>query len=177
MKKLTFTLLTVLALPAFAKVGDDSSYVELGGGAGITNYYSNAGNSGLLRLDGGFVLNQVVNFQVGLNNYFGTTINDKNLGTYNLNGWGYDLTVLPTWGIGTNNSVNLFLRAGIGQDFMNASVGNTNSFIDVEGLGIRYDISSHLGLTGQWMSRGLLLQPSSSNYNQNIFMANFGLFF
>lgn len=176
--KFFLLILMIFPLVAMAKVGNDSGYIELGGGSGVTNYYySNAGTSGMVRLDGGFVLNQIVNLQVGLNNYFGTTVNDTALGTYDLSGWGYDVSVLPTLGIGTNNAVNLFLRVGVGQDIMNSPIGNTSSFIDVEGLGIRYDISSHLGITGQWMGRGLIYQPSPSNYSQNILMANFGFFF
>lgn len=170
-------ILGVLPAIAIAKVPDNTGYVELGGGVGMPSYYSNSAGTGMVRLDGGYVLNQIVNFQVGVNNYFGTNISNSNLGTYNLSGWGWDASVLPTWGIGTNNAVNIFLRAGIGQDMMNSSIGNTSNFLDVEGLGVRYDISSHLGITGQWMGRGLLIQSAPQNYSQNIFMANFGFFF
>ncbi len=176
MKKL---LLILGALPAIAmaKVPDSGFYVDLGAGMANTNYFNTSGNTGTLRIDGGYNFTDIIGIQLGANNYFDTSMTSSQLGNYSVNGYGFDFSVIPNIPIGTNNQVNIFFRLGAGYDSMSAPVGNTNSFVDVEGMGVRYDISAHLGVSAQWIARGLLASPQPANYSQNDFLANVGFYF
>lgn len=177
MKKL-LTILGVLATTAaYAKVPDQGFYLDAGAGVASISYYGNSGTTGLLRIDGGYNINQIIGVQLGVNNYFSSSITNNQLGNYTVSGYGYDLSFIPNIAIGTNAPVNVFFRLGGGYDNMNSSIGNNSGFVDVLGAGVRYDISSHLGITGQWIGRGLLVQSSPINYSQNDFIANVGFYF
>ena len=176
MKKLLLVLGS-LPIVAMAKVPDSGFYVDLGAGVANTSYFSTTGNTGTVRIDGGYNLNQIIGFQVGVNNYFGANMTNPTLGNYSVNGYGVDLSVIPNIPLGQNAPVNIFFRVGLGYDSMNAPVGNTNSTVDVLGMGVRYDISAHLGVSAQWIGRGLLIQPTPANYDQNDFLANVGYYF
>jgi hypothetical protein len=175
MKKTMF--FCFLPLAAWAKVPDSGFYVDIGGGAASTNYYSTTGTSGVLRLDGGYNLNQIIGFQAGIQNTFSTSMNSPQLGNYNATGYAMDISVIPNIPIGQNAPVNIFFRLGLGYDTMNSTVGNMSSIVDVLGAGVRYDISAHLGISAQWIGRGLIMQPSPSGYSQNNFLATVGLYF
>lgn len=173
MKKLLILLLPSIV---FAKVPNYSFYLGAGAGAGFINYYSSASTNAIIRFNGGFNLNQIISFQVGLNDYFSNTINSTRYGTYTLSGYGYDVSVLPNIPIGQNAPLNLFFRIGFGQDFMSSNLSSNGSVLDVLGLGMRYDISAHLTLDAQWIGRGLIFQQAPSNYSQNSFLINMGFY-
>lgn len=176
MAKKLFLLLCV-PLFAYSKVPDSGFYVDAGTGVSNVNYFGTNGTSGTIRIDGGYNLNQIIGFQAGMQNLFGTSMSNSSLGSYSVSGMGYDLSVIPNIPLGQNAPVNIFFRVGVGYNSLSAPVGNTSSFVDVLGAGVRYDISAHLGLSGEWISRGLLMQPSPSGYYENDFIAKLGFYF
>ena len=173
--KIRLLFLSLVSTYAFAKVPSTGFYLDVGAGASSINYFSNT-TSALIRFDGGFNLNKIVGFQLGIQNYFGANVNNNN-GTFNVNGWGTDFSVIPNIPIGTNAPVNIFFRLGAGYDSFSSNFANRSAFIDVLGSGVRYDVSSHLSLTAQWMGRGLLTTPTSANYSSNSFLFNIGFYF
>lgn len=172
-------LISCILLPvvANAKVPDTGFYADLGSGVSSINYLSTTASSWMVRLDGGYNMNKYVGFQVGANNFFSTQMTNPLLGNYNLSGQGYDVSIIPNIPFGVNAPLNVFARIGLGYDTMSASVGNQSATVDVLGLGLRYDISAHLTVSAQWIGRGLIIQPTPSNYNQSNFLANIGLYF
>lgn len=176
MKKL---LLAGVLLPtlAMAKVPDSGFYADLGSGVSSINYLTTSASSWMARLDGGYNVNKYVGFQVGINDFFSTQMTNSTYGSYNLSGYGYDLSIIPNIPFGFNAPINVFARIGLGYDAMSASAGSQNSTVDVLGIGLRYDVSAHLAVSAQWIGRGIIVQPSPSSYSQNNFLANIGLYF
>ena len=172
-------LISCILIPvvANAKVPDSGFYADLGSGVSSINYLTTSASSWMLRLDGGYNVNKYVGFQVGVNDYFSTQMTSPTLGNYSLSGYGYDVSIIPNVPFGVNAPLNVFARVGLGYDAMSASVGNQGGTVDVLGLGLRYDVSAHLAVSAQWIGRGIIIQPTPSNYSQNNFLANIGLYF
>ncbi|MFN8771029.1 MAG: outer membrane beta-barrel protein [Neisseriaceae bacterium] len=174
MKKLIL-LLSTLPLLATAKIADSGFYLNAGFGAGSLNYYS-GGTTAVMRVAGGYNFNQNIGVQLGINNYFGATISNSN-GTFGMSGYSGDISFLPNLPIGPNNEFSVFMRLGFGEDVLNSTYANQNNFVDVLGVGLKYDISAHLAASLEWIGRGLLTNPGEAKYTQNMALATIGFYF
>ncbi|MBY0380058.1 MAG: hypothetical protein K2P99_06650 [Burkholderiales bacterium] len=121
-----------------------------------------------------------IGVQLGINNYFSTTINDQD-GRFNVSGYGYDISVIPGFIIGqntsTNSSLSLFFRLGGGYDSFSSILANQNNFVDVIGTGVRYNFNQYFTTSLQWIGRGLLTNPSVVSYSSNSVIGSIGIFF
>lgn len=158
----------------------ENYYMEAAIGGEYLSYYNKGNDSMILRLDGGYELNKYVGFELGINDYFKTTISNQD-GTFNVNGYGYDFSIIPNIQIAKNQSndasLNLFFRVGGGYDLLTSSLNSQNSFVDVLGVGLRYNVNSFLTTSVQWIGRGNLLNSGNINYNSNSILASIGILF
>ncbi len=157
----------------------------LGLGAGIANQLVkfdsdglNTGGASLYltkqtfegRLNFGYNFDRYNGIELAPTYYFAQRFNlPTNAGDVNLSGTTLDLSYLPNLPL-TANRWSIFGRVGLAYDWMGMSGATTasgNSFADVLGAGIRYNIGSSNSVRMEWIANGLLfpLQMSSDGTN------------
>ena len=175
MKRTCLLILGVIPFIANAKVAANGFYFDAGAGGSSINYYS-GGSTAVGRIDAGYDFNRNVGIQIGFNDYFGATTSNSS-GSVGVSGYGYDVSILPSYSFGKNNAFSMFGRLGFGSDDLTSSFTNQTSFIDVIGGGLRYDLSAHLSTSIQWIGRGDLTNSGDASYSQNSVIASVGFYF
>ena len=175
MNKRLIRLIMLLPSLALAKVPETGLYFGGGIGAQNLNYYS-SGSSIIGRLNVGYNFNEFVGLQAGANSYFGTTIKNQD-GTSTVSGYGVDISAMPNLPLGEFSTVNLFSRFGVGYDALSSAHNGQSSIVDVLGLGVRYDISSSLAASLEYMGRGILTRTGEAKYDSNSIIASVNLYF
>ena len=188
MKLKSLTLFSIISPVAFASVSN-GPYVGLEFGAANEVLVFNAGtpyNSGanayspsisfLGRLNIGYNSTKYSGFELGATYNSSTGFNYPTVtGTMNLNATTLDLSYilyLPT----AFEGVSAFGRVGVAYDWLNSSGGcncegissaSANSFADVMGAGIKYNITSKTSFRAEWLANGLLFPVSINSGSIN----------